>query len=59
MSVILLEPATTEPIPATIPDEDQPDHQCRDGSCPMCGSSSTYQTADGRWGCVQCGSTWS
>lgn len=29
---------------------------CR--SCPVCGSSSTYQTMDGRWGCLQCGSTW-
>jgi ribosomal protein L37AE/L43A len=58
MSVILLEPPTTTTIPATMPDEDQPDHQCRDMNCPVCGSSSTYQTGGGRWGCVQCGSSW-
>ncbi|SDT62620.1 Transposase zinc-ribbon domain-containing protein [Streptomyces sp. TLI_053] len=27
--------------------------------CPVCGSSATYQTLEGRWGCTSCGSTWS
>lgn len=26
--------------------------------CPVCGSGNTYQTMDGRWGCVSCGSSW-
>jgi ribosomal protein L37AE/L43A len=34
------------------------DTEPRDGACPACGSSATYQTMDGRWGCTQCGSTW-
>lgn len=60
MAAILLEPPTRTDAPATMPDEHHhPDHTPRDGNCPMCGSSSTYQTGDGRWGCVQCGSTWS
>lgn len=54
MSVILLEPPS---VPATMPNEH--DHEARNMTCPMCGSSSTYQTSDGRWGCVQCGSSWS
>jgi ribosomal protein S27AE len=32
------------------------DPACR--ACPVCGSSNTYQTMEGRWGCLQCGSTW-
>jgi ribosomal protein S27AE len=56
MAAILLEPTTHVPAPATMPDEDT---EIRDVSCPVCGSGSTYQTSDGRWGCVQCGSTWS
>jgi ribosomal protein S27AE len=45
------------------PDEDsgivhEHDHTPSARSCPMCGSSATYQTPDGRWGCTQCGSTW-
>lgn len=59
MATIQLEPATAPDAPATMPEQEPPDHQARDGSCPMCGSSSTYQTADGRWGCVSCGSSWS
>lgn len=34
------------------------DTEPRNMSCPMCGSGSTYQTMDGRWGCTQCGSSW-
>lgn len=58
MAAILLEPPTHTDAPATMPDEKH-DHDARGATCPMCGSSSTYQTADGRWGCVQCGSSWS
>lgn len=57
MAAILLEPPTVPADPATIPSEDQPDRECRDMNCPVCGSSSTYQTS-GRWGCVQCGASW-
>lgn len=57
MAAILLEPPTAPPNPATMPNQD--DHEAHDMSCPMCGSGSTYQTQDGRWGCVSCGSSWS
>lgn len=57
MAAILLEPPTRTSVPATMPNQD--DHEARDGMCPACGSSSTYQTMDGRWGCVSCGATWS
>jgi ribosomal protein L37AE/L43A len=36
----------------------QQEHAPSAVTCPVCGSSSTYQTAEGRWGCVQCGSSW-
>ena len=60
MPAITLEPPTTHPVridPGTMPEPGV--LQPTDGNCPMCGSSSTYQTIDGRWGCVQCGSSWS
>lgn len=47
-------PCTPNP-PGTLPERDL--GACA-RTCPVCGSSSTYQTMDGRWGCVQCGSTW-
>lgn len=56
MAAILLEPPTHTDSPATMPNQD---HEARDGMCPACGSSSTYQTMEGRWGCVSCGATWS
>lgn len=56
MATILLDPPTTDTVPATIPDQD---HEARDGMCPACGSSSTYQTMEGKWGCCTCGATWS
>lgn len=52
MPTILLEPPTH---PDTMP---QPDTAPRDQTCPVCGSSSTYQIMGGGWGCVSCGSTW-
>ncbi|MET8543549.1 transposase [Kitasatospora sp. NPDC004799] len=61
MSAALLDPATattrarTSPSPGNLPDSDR-DAAAR--VCPVCGSSATYQTMDGRWGCTSCGSTW-
>lgn len=55
--LVPLKGVATEPEPAILilPDEDD-GPACR--ICPVCGSSSTYQTMDGRWGCTQCGSSW-
>ncbi|MBF9072057.1 eL43 family ribosomal protein [Streptacidiphilus fuscans] len=57
MAAILLEPPTVRHAPTTMPDKD--DHEARDMSCPACGSSATYQVMSGRWGCTNCGATWS
>jgi ribosomal protein L37AE/L43A len=56
MSVTLAPPSEIDTMPV---EEIDPRHRPADGNCPMCGSSSTYQTGGGRWGCTQCGSTWS
>jgi large subunit ribosomal protein L37Ae len=61
MSAALLERPETPNQPPTGP---QPgtvlgsDLTAAAVSCPVCGSGSTYQTMDGRWGCTQCGSSW-
>ncbi|AUY52426.1 hypothetical protein [Streptomyces sp. CB01881] len=67
MSAILLDKPSTEaqsvteiqpiatPAPSTLPGwPGRPPAR----TCPVCGSGSTYQTMDGRWGCTSCGSTW-
>ena len=58
-------PATVLERPTCHPDHAQPGTmpepdvlQPTAANCPVCGSSSTYQMMSGRWGCVQCGSTW-
>ncbi|WP_030057943.1 MULTISPECIES: hypothetical protein [Streptomyces] len=45
----------TSPSPGSLRDSDR---DAAAGVCPVCGSSATYQTMDGRWGCTSCGSTW-
>jgi len=47
------------PTPCRPPGIVLDDTEARDMACPVCGSGSTYQTQDGRWGCTQCHSTWS
>ncbi|MEU3568433.1 hypothetical protein AB0E96_08395 [Kitasatospora sp. NPDC036755] len=60
MSAALLD----RPTPITGQDTPQPgtvlngDQTVTAMACPVCGSGSTYQTMDGRWGCTQCGSSW-
>ncbi|MEV7941070.1 hypothetical protein AB0O82_33695 [Kitasatospora sp. NPDC088264] len=61
MSSVLLDKPVTETEPATAPTPstlleraDEPSAR----ACPVCGSSATHQTMDGRWGCTACGSTW-
>lgn len=57
----LLERPTTQtthhaaPTPGNLPDNGQDTSMV---SCPVCGSGSTYQTMNGRWGCTSCGSSW-
>ncbi|WP_405007775.1 hypothetical protein OHV13_30240 [Kitasatospora purpeofusca] len=62
MSTVLLDKPVAEirptsaPVPSTLPERDR---EAGARACPVCGSGSTYQMMDGRWGCTQCGSTWS
>ncbi|MFE6056595.1 hypothetical protein ACFQ6N_38135 [Kitasatospora sp. NPDC056446] len=46
---------TDAPAPTTLPERGR---ETSGRACPVCGSSATYQTMDGRWGCTACGSTW-
>ncbi|MER7705571.1 hypothetical protein ABTX81_22100 [Kitasatospora sp. NPDC097605] len=62
MSVVLLTRPSSPTHPTTAPKTGTLRDKEREASartCPVCGSASTFQTMDGRWGCTQCGSTWS
>ncbi|MFE5581182.1 hypothetical protein [Kitasatospora sp. NPDC056531] len=61
MSAILLSESIVETrscdtlAPSTLLErDDEPSAR----ACPVCGSSATYQTMNGRWGCTVCVATW-